>query len=692
MRIDAETQNLFRGSLLCLAFFVGSELSFVLSANPAIFPVHSGIAFAGLVLLGAQYWPGIFFASLASHFIHDTSAFLALAFALGNSIQALTAVYILRSFDFKPSLRRMRDIFSLTIVALIASTIVPSVAAAAYVVYGFLGGTVPATVPSFDTFWIGHIFSLLIVSPFIIRWLAHPHFSRSRAEIIEIVFAMSLLFGVFIFLFFTPIEQVRGIPLVYMIFPPLLWIALRLGSRFMTLGLFSISMIALSGTALGFSTSAEMPTRELLFLTEVFLEVVAVIFLIVTAVEEERRTATARLRGHIDDLEKALQRNRKEDEAKNTFVATLAHELRNPLAPLLSTIELLTLRGPNASDFPQMLRTMHDRVLTMTHLLDDLLDISRISHQKLELQKKEVDIVAIVRSSVQSMEGYIEKRARSFNVTFPHTEKLILLADPIRLEQIIVNLLSNAAKYTPEGGTIDLIVSRDGNMAMIRVRDSGIGIPTNMLTRIFEPFLQLNASQASGGLGIGLTLTQRLVEMHGGTIEAQSPGVGQGSEFVVRLPLLTSPPLFLPVGTPRLLLPETRSPGPRGVRILLVDDNDAATSTLQKLLEFKGYDVETARDAARTYSAVKGFKPHVILLDIGLPDIDGYEVAHQLRADGFRAKIIALTGYGQSGDKERALTGGFDHHLTKPVGILDLERLLSSLDTHSNVVSSIDKQ
>lgn len=683
LKRDYDSDVMLRGAILFIGILVGSELSFALSSNPAVFPLHAGIALAGLVLLGARFWPSIFFAILASHFLHDSPAFIALIYALGNSIQAITAAYILHSIRFKPSLRRMRDIFGLTLVALIVSAIVPAVRFAGYEIYQYFGGTFQSTAP-FGAWWVGHIFSLLIISPFLIRWLAHPRFKRTRAEVVEIVLAMTLLFSVFGFLFFTPIEQVNGIPLVYAIFPPLFWIALRLGSRFMTLGLFSMSLIALTGTALGYATSeTRIASGELLFLTEIFLEVVAIIFLIVTAVEEERRTASTTLRGHIDTLQDALTKIRGEDEAKNTFVATLAHELRNPLAPLLSTIELLTLRGPTAKDFPHMLGTMRDRVMTMSHLLDDLLDISRISHQKLELKKTDVDIVAIVQSSVQSMEGFLEKRDREFNVTLPHTEKLIAHADPIRIEQIVVNLLSNAAKYTPEGGIIELFVAREGPQVAIRVRDSGIGIPVTMLKRIFEPFLQLNASQTTGGLGIGLTLTQRLVEMHGGTIEARSAGEGRGSEFIVRLPLLTASPL-LPMIVPEAA-PHVRKSPSKGLRVLLVDDNEAGVTTLQKLLEFKGYEVMSAPDGTTTFRIIEEFDPHVVMLDIGLPDMDGYEIARRLRSRGSQVTLIAITGYGQSTDKVRAKDAGFDYHLTKPVGISDLENVLLKFNTHTAI-------
>jgi signal transduction histidine kinase/CheY-like chemotaxis protein len=467
-----------------------------------------------------------------------------------------------------------------------------------------------------------------------------------------------------------------------MIFPPLFWIALRLGSRFMTLALFGTSVLALLGTAFGYANGAtSLPTGELLFLTQIFLIVIAVIFLLVTAVEEERRTATAGLQAHIDQLQEALTKIRLEDDAKTQFVATLAHELRNPLAPLLSTIELLTLRGPDAKDFPVMLNTMRDRVRTMARLLDDLLDISRITHQKLRLQKTTLDIVQVVRSSVESMSGYMQKRNLAFNVTLPHSETLLLEADPIRVEQIIVNLLHNAAKYTEVGGSVNLSVARDKDKALICVKDSGIGIPKHMLQRVFEPFLQVNAKSGGSGLGIGLSLTKRLVELHGGTIEARSEGEGHGSEFIVRLPLLTVSPI-------QPTLPKEHTPTrvertPSGTRILLVDDNHAASETLGKLLEFKGYSVRFTHDGTSTLRAAEEFEPHIIMLDIGLPDMSGYDVARTLRERGTDAAMIAVTGYGQSEDKARSKEAGFDHHLTKPVGINDLEKILAPLSSRA---------
>ncbi|MBL8158527.1 response regulator [bacterium] len=657
--------------------FLGTELSFTFYSSPAIFPFHSGIALASLVIAGIRFWPAIFFATLLSYSIHGTPMVLLLAYVLGNSIQAVTGASLLKYVGFKASLRRMRDIFWLTAVALAMSTIVPSIGTIAYEVNQFLGGNpMPISVGSW---WIGHVMSLLILAPFLIRWIAHPIFERTWREVVEIVTAMTLLFGVYAFLFFTPIEQINGIPLVYAIFPPLFWIALRLGSRFMTLALFGTSVLALIGTGLGYATGpTNVPTGELLFLTQIFLIVIAVIFLTVTAVEEERRTATARLQGHIDQLQEALTKIRSEDDAKTQFVATLAHELRNPLAPLLSTIELLTLRGPDAKDFPSMLNTMRDRVRTMARLLDDLLDISRITHQKLKLQKTTLDIVQVVRSSVESMSGYMQKRNLAFNVTLPHSETLLLEADPIRLEQIIVNLLHNAAKYTEVGGEINLSVAREKDKALICVRDSGIGIPRHMLQKVFEPFLQVNAKNGgSGGLGIGLSLTKRLVELHDGTIEARSEGEGKGSEFLVRLPLLTVSPIQ--PAMPKEANPMRIERSASGTRVLLVDDNHAASETLGKLLEFKGYSVRFTHDGESTLRAADEFDPHIIMLDIGLPDMSGYDVARTLRGRGNTAAMIAVTGYGQAEDKSRSKEAGFDHHLTKPVGINDLEKILAPL-------------
>lgn len=672
-----DLRDVISAFIVFVGVFLGIELSFTFYSSPAIFPFHSGIALASLVIAGIRFWPAIFFATLLSYSIHGAPLVLLLAYVLGNSIQAVTGASLLKYVGFKASLRRMRDIFWLTAVALAMSTIVPSIGTIAYEVNQFLGGNpMPISVGSW---WIGHVMSLLILSPFLIRWIAHPIFERTWREVAEIVTAMTLLFGVYAFLFFTPIEQINGIPLVYAIFPPLFWIALRLGSRFMTLALFGTSVLALIGTGLGYATGpTNVPIGELLFLTQIFLIVIAVIFLTVTAVEEERRTATARLQGHIDQLQEALTKIRSEDDAKTQFVATLAHELRNPLAPLLSTIELLTLRGPDAKDFPTMLNTMRDRVRTMARLLDDLLDISRITHQKLKLQKTTLDIVQVVRSSVESMSGYMQKRNLAFNVTLPHSETLLLEADPIRLEQIIVNLLHNAAKYTEVGGEINLSVARDKDKALICVKDSGIGIPRHMLQKVFEPFLQVNAKNGgSGGLGIGLSLTKRLVELHDGTIEAKSEGEGKGSEFLVRLPLLTVSPIQPTM--PKEPNPTRIERAASGTRILLVDDNHAASETLGKLLEFKGYSVRFTHDGESTLRAADEFDPHIIMLDIGLPDMSGYDVARTLRGRGNAAAMIAVTGYGQAEDKARSKEAGFDHHLTKPVGINDLEKILAPL-------------
>ena len=340
----------FPGAALFLGYFLSAELAYVLYESPAVFPLHSGVALAGLVLIGIQFWPAVFFAALASYFYHDLTPFLSLMYTLGNAIQAITGATILRYIGFHSSLRRMRDILSLTLVALTVSAIAPAVRFVAQDLYPLMGGTVTET--SFGVWWVGHMFSLLVITPFLIRWLGFPFFRRTWREVVEVSAALIIIIAIYAFLFFTTTEQINGIPFVYLIFPPLFWIALRGGSRFMTLALLLTSMIAISGTALGYATSDTVPMGELLFLTEIFLIVIATIFLIVTAVEEERRTATERLTGHINKLEEALEKIRTEDKAKTTFVATLAHELRNPLAPILSTIELLSLRGPDAKDFP----------------------------------------------------------------------------------------------------------------------------------------------------------------------------------------------------------------------------------------------------------------------------------------------------------------------------------------------------
>jgi signal transduction histidine kinase/ActR/RegA family two-component response regulator len=382
---------------------------------------------------------------------------------------------------------------------------------------------------------------------------------------------------------------------------------------------------------------------------------------------EEVKQAQQRLQQHADDLLAA-------DRRKNEFLAMLAHELRNPLAPLRNAIDFLRLKGPVDPEL-QWTRDLIDRqVEQMTRMVDDLLDISRITLGKINLQKEPVDVATLVARAVEEVRPLIDKRKHQLTVQLP-PESLWLTGDPTRLTQILANLLQNAAKYTEAGGEIWISAERAAEEALIRVRDNGMGIPEDLLQRVFEPFMQEDRLQIreKRGLGIGLALVKSLLDLHGGRIEALSAGRGRGSEFVVRLPLLKETR-----AAPRAA---TKSPPPKAParRILVVDDNEDAAQSLKILLELYGHKVQIALSGAAALETVQAGAPDVVLLDIGLPKMDGLEVARRFRADPkLKATLlVAVTGYGQDEDRRRSQEAGIDARLVKPLGLDALHEILA---------------
>ncbi len=375
--------------------------------------------------------------------------------------------------------------------------------------------------------------------------------------------------------------------------------------------------------------------------------------------DELRRVAAA-----LSDM------NRRKDE----FLATLAHELRNPLAPIRTSLEIMHLAADKSGVIEQALQVADRQLQQMVRLVDDLLDVARITHNRIALQVQRVDVTTLVQNAVESNQPLLQTAGHKLNVSLP-PEKLWLDADPARISQILSNLLNNAAKYTNAGGQIWLTVERDDDEAVIRVRDTGIGIPSDMLPAIFEMFTQVAGSleRPSGGLGIGLTLVKELVEMHGGTVAVSSEGLGRGSEFVVRLPAAPNVRESdrAEKGLPHEALPRSR--------ILVVDDNVDAAQSLAMLLQMMGHDVAVAHDGHAALDAARASVPDLVLLDIGLPGMNGYEVARKLRAlpKVRDALLVAVTGWGQEQDRQRAYDAGFDHHLTKPTDLTALEKILA---------------
>jgi len=362
------------------------------------------------------------------------------------------------------------------------------------------------------------------------------------------------------------------------------------------------------------------------------------------------------------------------DRQKNEFLSMLSHELRNPLAPIRNAVTFLRLSGDNDPDV-QWARELIDRQVThLVRLVDDLLDVSRITRGKIRLELQTIDLAATIASAVETSRPLIEAAVHHLTVSLSE-EPLWVNADQARLSQVLSNLLNNAAKYTPEGGSISIRSLRDGEEAVVRIRDNGMGIPAEMLAKVFDLFTQIDRSidRSQGGLGIGLTLVQRLVEMHGGRVEVASEGPGRGSEFTVRLPLAAAQPVELPMEatTP----PEMRA---ERLRILIVDDNQAAAESLCRLLRLEGHQVRTACDGPGAMERVQEFQPEVVILDLGLPGFDGFEVARRLRSDLGLSDLllVALSGYGQEEDHRRSAEAGFDFHFNKPLDFTALSRML----------------
>jgi PAS domain S-box-containing protein len=389
-----------------------------------------------------------------------------------------------------------------------------------------------------------------------------------------------------------------------------------------------------------------------------------------------RKAAEAALDARREAEAQLTQANKLLSQAnmrKDEFLATLSHELRNPLAPMRNALEVLRLDLPQESRMHRMMDVCERQLHQLTHLVDDLMEVSRITQGRMELRLAPIELATVLRSAADDMAPVMAAAGHTLTVTAPGAPACVN-ADATRLTQVVVNLLTNAAKYTPAGGAISLSGSVVDDQAVIRVRDNGIGIPPESLRSIFEMFSQLVPAieRRNGGLGIGLALVRGIVELHGGSISAASEGDGHGSEFTVRLPLARDACDAAPAQAQSLMerMPE---------RVLVVDDNADAADTLVLALELLGCGVKSAYNARAGLDAFAAFAPQAALLDIGLPDMNGYELARRIRAlpGGEAVSLVAITGWGQQTDKDLAQDAGFDHHLTKPIDFDELRTLLA---------------
>jgi signal transduction histidine kinase/ActR/RegA family two-component response regulator len=402
-----------------------------------------------------------------------------------------------------------------------------------------------------------------------------------------------------------------------------------------------------------------------------------------------RHSGYSKILRDMTKRKRAEEAAREADRRKDECLAMLGHELRNPLAPIRNAVQIIRLAGAQSPAVEQAGEMVERQVQHMTRLVDDLLDVSRVSRGKVELRKEQVSLATVIVRAIENARPLIDARKHELILALP-PRPVWLEGDLTRLVQILGNLLTNAAKYTEAGGRIWLTAEREGDRAVLPVRDSGIGIKSDLLPRIFDLFVQADRARdrAEGGLGIGLTLVRSLVEMHGGTVTATSDGPGRGSEFVVRLPAL---PETAPAAAPakgagvRHILPTPQR------RVLIVDDNVDSAVSLAMLLQLQRHEVNVAHDGREAIEAVQRHRPEIVFIDIGLPGMDGHEVARQLRQDHGRENLVlvAMTGYGQEEDRRRSQEAGFDAHMVKPIDLNELQTFLArGVSPHGRVLEA----
>ncbi len=670
LSILPDRASLGRWAITFILYLVAAKLGqFVYSGGtaPAFIWPSTGVALAAAFLWGNRMISAIALAAFVAAASFGSSIAVVIASTLGNTLQAVVGAYMFRLFDFHPNISRLRDTLLLLAAAFFITMISPSISLA---VREILGSPPPNPAEVWRMVWAGGSWSVLVITPLLTCFWQDPRIKPER--MIEHTLAMCAVAGITYLTFWGVAGSIGGISLIYILLAPFFWVALRFSPRSTALALFISSIIAITGAL--FNAPSARPLGDWLFQTQLLLETFAVIFLIVSSAIEDRRNATAELQAHVDQLENAVTKISQQDSAKSDFLAILSHELRNPLAPVLSTLELLRVRRDPNEEEAVIISGAETRLHMMGRLLDDLLDFSRVSEKRLKLQKEHVSLRHIAERSVESARPVIEKYNHTLEVSLPTTDAH-LYADPIRIEQILVNVLNNAAKYTPEGGKIELRAETHGAKAIVTIRDNGTGIEHKMLERIFEPFMQVSHTKyGTSGVGVGLALAKQLVEMHDGKISALSAGLGRGSTFVIEFPTVSVPTAAAQPAPSREV--PIRTTG--RLNVLIVDDNQAGTEALGRLLSFRGHATTLAFSGQEGMDKALAQQFDVILLDIGLPDIGGYDVAKRLRASGCQAFIVALTGYGQDEDRRKALDAGCDGHLTKPVGLHDIENALKS--------------
>jgi signal transduction histidine kinase len=670
-------QVLLAAALYLLVARLGLGLAFVSRQVSIVWPA-SGVALALLILRGRRLWPAILIGAFGANILNDTPLLTSLGIAAGNTLEALIGATLLRRVGFQPALRRLHDVASVFLLAACVSTVA---SATVGVVSLCLTGVRSWT--DFNalwcTWWIGDAVGDLVTAPFIFVWANELGRGVRYQRLPEgaALLACMLLLSLAVF---VDRGSTVPYPVHYLIFPAVLWAATRLGQHATVTLIFGSLAVTVLATLAGRGPFVTASLGASLLQVTLFMAVVSASGLFLGAATAERNRAERRRAEDYRQLrlsEERLARQAEElamaDRRKDEFLAVLGHELRNPLAPLQNGLQLLTLGATDQTLLNHARGLMERQLRHLVRLVDDLLDVARIRSGKIALELQPTAMHTIVESAVELARPLIDSRDHRLQITLPE-DPVWVRADRIRLPQLLANLLNNAAKYTAEGGLIRLQVSSEDETVCVRVSDNGIGMDGAALQNVFELFAQAAgpAHAVQGGLGVGLSLARSIAGLHGGVLAAHSEGHGKGSEFTLRLPRVRAPLATVEPGSAG----GTGADGADGAdtgrrRILVVDDNIDAAESLGILLSCSGHDVRVAHGGREALTAAHEFAPNVMILDLGMPEMDGYAVARAVRADPdprvAATRLIALSGYGQPDDRQRTAAVGFNEHLVKPV-------------------------
>jgi len=654
---------------LALAYFLAGKLglhfAFVHASASAVWP-PTGIAMAAVLLFGSRVWPAIFVGAFLVNISTAGSIASSFGIAGGNTLEAVVAAWLVERYAAGVhAFDRAQNIFRFIVLAGLVSTAISATAGTTSLALTGLAEWA-AFGPIWLTWWLGDAAGALIVAPFVILWsTSSPGPLRERPAEAVLLVAVVAASGALVFVH----PGLARYPLPFLCIPAVIWAAFRFGQREVATSVALLSAIATWATVSGDGPFVMRSDNESLLLLQAFMATIAVLTLPIAAlvwerkaIEQERTELLERERTARTDAEAA-------NRAKDEFMAMLSHELRNPLAAISNAGQLLSTLELQQAFSSRAVEIINRQAGHLSRLIEDLLDVARVTSGKITLTREKVNLAEVVQTSLAVLQSGNQLQQHQLVV---EVDQVWVEADPARLSQIVDNLLLNAIKFTPRGGRIEVQAFEEGDDAVLQIRDTGTGVAPELLPRIFDLFTQgpRSLDRPQGGLGVGLTLAHRLVKAHGGRIEAFSEGLSKGCTFTVRLRRVDAPEAISTV-EPK---PDPARALPR--RILIIEDDADGREALRMQLVNAGHDVYAAASGIEGIETAARVRPEIILLDIGLPGLDGYQVARQLKAAEGCPRLIAITGYGQPQDRERAFGAGIDWHMVKPVDAAELSRVL----------------